>query len=97
MKRSSGFRSKTRHILKKSLNAKGMRPLGYLLMDYKVGDKVLISIDPATHKGQPHRRFHGKRGIIREKRGRAYVVSVENGSATRTIITLPQHIRSFPA
>ncbi|RJX15986.1 50S ribosomal protein L21e [Candidatus Bathyarchaeota archaeon] len=95
MKRSKGYRSKTRSLLRKKPRERGLKPLGYLLREYKVGDKVVISIDPATHKGQPHRRYHGKIGTIMEKRGKAYVIAVRDGGKIRKIIALPEHIKIF--
>lgn len=95
MKRSKGYRSKTRSLLRKKPRERGLKPLGYLLREYKVGDKVVISIDPATHKGQPHRRYHGKIGTIMEKRRRAYVIAVRDGGKVRKIIALPEHIKIF--
>ncbi len=95
MKRSKGYRSKTRSLLRKKPRERGLKPLGYLLREYKVGDKVVISIDPATHKGQPHRRYHGKIGTIMEKRGKAYVIAVRDGGKVRKIIALPEHIKIF--
>ncbi|RLG92615.1 MAG: 50S ribosomal protein L21e [Candidatus Hecatellales archaeon] len=95
MKRSKGYRSKTRSLLRKKPRERGLRPLGYLLREYKTGEKVVIYIDPATHKGQPHRRYHGKIGVVMEKRGRAYVVAVRDGGKTRKIIALPEHLKAF--
>jgi large subunit ribosomal protein L21e len=45
-----------------------------------------------VHKGMPHRRFHGKIGVIAEKRGRSYVVNVPQGNAIKEIIVRPEHI-----
>jgi len=93
MKRSKGYKSKTRQLLRKNRRKRGIKPLGYLLINYTKGDRVLISIDPSTAKGQPHRRYHGKTGTILEKRGRAYVVSVKDGGKIRPIIARPEHLK----
>lgn len=69
--------------------------MDYLLTEHNVGEKVVIHLDSAQHKGQPHRRYHGKQGTIAELRGRAYVVRVEDGSKTRKIIARPEHIRAL--
>lgn len=86
----------TRSLLRKKPRERGLKPLGYLLVEYKIGDPVLISLDTSTHKGQPHRRYHGKLGIVTEKRGRAYVLSVQDGGKTRKIIALPEHLKPYP-
>ncbi|MFH1328924.1 MAG: 50S ribosomal protein L21e [Candidatus Bathyarchaeota archaeon] len=95
MKRSQGYRSRTRRLLRKKPRERGIRPLGPLLRDYKAGDKVHIIIEPSEMKGQPHRRYHGRHGIILENRGRAYVVNVKDGNKAKQIIALPDHIRPF--
>ena len=80
-------------MLKRKVGARsGPRPDIYLV-NYPPGSKVAVIIDPATHKGAPHRRYHGKVGTIVEKRGKGYVVSVKLGSKTKYLSLLPEHIK----
>jgi len=90
---SRGLRSRTRSILSKNPKDKGLRSLGYLLRDYKNGEKVVIIIDPATHRGMPYKRFQGAIGEVLEHRGRAYVVKVTEGGKAKKVIARPEHIR----
>ncbi len=92
---SKGFRRRTRQTLRKKPRERGLKPLGYLLTEYRVGDKVVIDIDPSTHKGQPHRRYQGKVGTVLERRGRAYVVGVKMGGKVKQIIALPEHLKRW--
>ncbi|NHJ47762.1 MAG: 50S ribosomal protein L21e [Asgard group archaeon] len=92
MPKSKGYRHSTRKLFKKSPRDKGLQPLGRLLTKYKVGDQVLIKVDPAIQKGMPHRRYHGKFGVISEVRGRAYVVKIKTGNMTKQIIARPEHV-----
>jgi large subunit ribosomal protein L21e len=69
-----------------------MIPLGRLLREYTIGQKVDVIIDPSVAKGQPHRRFHGKVGTILEKRGRAYVVGLKDGEKPKQLIVRPEHL-----
>ena len=94
MKKSRGYRSGTRNVFKKHTRQRGLPPLSRILRKYEPGEKVSIVIDPSVHKGQPHMRFHGKIGTILEKRGRAYVVSVNMGNSRKIIIARPEHLRS---
>ena len=93
MKKSKGYRSRTRKLLKKHVRERGLPPLSRILRVYEPGEKVSIVIDPSIHKGQPHKRFHGKIGTVVGKRGRAYVVSVKLGNSVRTLISRPEHLR----
>jgi large subunit ribosomal protein L21e len=90
---SHGYRKKTRALLRKSPRDRGKSSLSRILYEYRPGDKVIIDIDPSIHKGMPHRRYHGKVGVIIAKRGRAYEVSVTQGDATKEIIVRPEHMK----
>ncbi len=94
VKAPKGFRHRTRKLLRKHIRERGaIPPLSLLLHEYKVGDKVHIKINPAIHKGMPHRRYHGKTGTIIGKRGKCYIVEVYLGNKRKTIIVRPEHIR----
>ena len=92
MPKSKGYRHSTRKLFKKSPRDRGMQSLGRLLIKFKVGDQVLIKVDPAIQKGMPHRRYHGKFGVISEIRGRAYVIKIKVGNTTKDIIARPEHV-----
>jgi len=93
VKKSKGYRRGTRKLLRKHPRKRGLAPLGRLLHEYSIADKVAIIIDPSVHKGQPHRRFHGKIGVVTEKRGRSYVISVRDGDKIKYLTVRPEHIR----
>ena len=92
MKGTRGYKSGTRKLLRKHTRSKGMIPLGRLLREYAPGEKVSIIIDSSVAKGQPHKRFYGKVGEVREKRGRAYVVLVYDGGLRKQLIVRPEHL-----
>lgn len=97
MKRSKGLRSKGRSLLSKHPRKRGIRGLSYLLVEYKVGDKVVLDIDSSSIGTAPHRRYHGLTGVIIGKRGRAYVIETKLGDKTKIVITTPEHIRPLKA
>jgi large subunit ribosomal protein L21e len=70
-----------------------MPPLGRVLVNYDIGDKVDIVIDSSQQRGQPHRRFHGKIGDVQLKQGKAYLISLKDGNKTKTLIIRPEHLR----
>jgi len=92
MRKSHGYRSRTRKLLKKKTREKGKIGLSKLLHEDKPGDKVVIKLNPTVHKGMPHRRYHGRVGTIKAKRGRSYVISITQGNAVKTIIARPEHL-----
>ena len=91
-KSPGGIQRKTRKVFKKNPREKGMAPLGRLLREYKSGEKVVIKIDSSIHKGMPHKRYYGKVGVVKEERGRAYVVEIREDTKIKKIITRPEHI-----
>ena len=93
VKSSKGYRARTRRLLRKSPRNRGMPPLGRILTDYQVNDKVDIVIDPSQQGGQPHRRFHGKVGEIYQKQGKAYLIRLNDGNKQKTLVVRPEHMR----
>jgi len=92
MRKSKGYRVRTRSLLTKEPRERGKTRLSKLLYEYEPGANVTIRIDPSVQKGMPHKRYHGKIGTIINKRGRSYVVSVTQGDAVREIIVRPEHL-----
>lgn len=86
------MRKKTRDKLSKKVRARGISPVVRAIQDFKEGDKVHVLIDPSKHKGMPHPKFHGKTGEVIGKRGRAFVLKVADGDASKTVIAIPEHL-----
>ena len=89
MPKSRGYRRKTRALFR----AKPRSPLGSLLREYKVGERVIIDIDPSQTKGMPHRRFQGSVGNIEAIRRRSLIISVPVGDKMKQVIARYEHIR----
>jgi large subunit ribosomal protein L21e len=87
--RSRGIRRKTRYIFQRNF----VRGLSYLLHDYNVGDKVVITIDPSEHKGMPHRRFQGKVGVVNSVGRRTLTVKVNIGNKEKSVTARLNHIK----
>jgi len=41
----------------------------------------------------PHRRFHGKIGVIKGQRGRSYIIEVKFGDKVKETIVRPEHLK----
>jgi large subunit ribosomal protein L21e len=90
MPRSHGSKRKSRSILTKSNILRG---ISYLLINYKIGDKVIVNIDPSEHNTMPHRRYQGKIGIIQEIGKRIIKVSVPIGNKEKILQTKRNHLK----
>ena len=95
MRKSKGYRSKTRRLLRKSPRERGKMRLSKLLHEYQPGNSVVIKIDPSVQKGMPHRRYHGKVGKVVGVRGKSYIVSVTQGDAVKEIVVRPEHLEPY--
>jgi large subunit ribosomal protein L21e len=91
-RKSKGYRRKTRSLLSRSPRERGKTGLSKIIHEYKPGERVVVKIDPSVHKGMPHRRYHGKIGVIVNKRGRSYILNVTQGRTVKEISVRPEHL-----
>jgi len=92
---SKGYYSGTRSLLRKPQRERGKPQISKLLHEYELGSEVIIKMNSSVQKSMPHKRFHGKIGVIQEKRGRGYVVNVPQGEAVKTIIVRCEHLEPY--
>jgi large subunit ribosomal protein L21e len=79
--------------MSKRVRQRGLTSVNKVLENYEEGQRVNIVIDPAFHKGMPHRRYHGRTGVVKGTRGRAVVVDIKLGKAQKTLLIRPEHLR----
>lgn len=95
MRGSKGYYTGTRSLLRKPVRARGKLYISKLLQEYALGSEVIIKMNSSVQKSMPHKRFHGKIGTIKEKRGRGYVVSVPQGNMVKDIIVRAEHLEPY--
>lgn len=93
VKNSHGFRSRTRGLMSKRVRQKGLSSPSKVLVDYEEGQRVDIVIDSGFHRGMPHKRYQGRTGVVKGLRGRAVIVDVNLGKATKTLIIRREHLQ----
>ena len=91
MRAGRGFRTGTRRKFKKPHKEKFT--VERFLKEFKVNQKVLIDADPSSPKNMPHYRYKGKVGVVKKKRGRAYVVNIMIGNKEKTLMLKPEHLK----
>lgn len=94
MPHSHGYRSRTRKLLTKKRN-EGFSDNLLKLNKMRRGEKVVIILNPVYHKGMPHKRYHGKIGIIQGRRGHAFEILVSKGDKNVLLIVPPEHLKPF--
>ena len=92
MVKSKGKRSKTRNKYRKNVREKGKTSISKIIQDFEIGTKARIKVDPSVHDGQPHRKFHGRTGIIVGKQGKAFMLKVKDGNNSKKVISRPEHL-----
>jgi len=91
--RRGGNRRKTRSKLTKDTGTRGKLSLRNYLQTFKEGEKVILKPDSIIQRAMPYRRFHGKTGIIKAKKGNCYEVSIKDFKKEKTIIAHPIHLK----
>ena len=91
VKRSKGFRSRTRKKLRKKPYSRAT--ITKFLQEFEVGQKVAIDLESSSQKGMPHPRYQGRIGKVIGKRGKSYIIEVVDGKKIKKIISRPEHLR----
>ncbi|MBS7613718.1 hypothetical protein KEJ48_05700, partial [Candidatus Bathyarchaeota archaeon] len=63
---SKGFRRKTRKLLRLRRRESPLKVTS-ILREYRLNEPVVVDINPSIHKGMPHKRYHGRVGVVVEK------------------------------
>jgi len=92
-KRVGGVRRGSRSKLKKNLRSRSKISLTRYFQEFKEGQKVVLSAEPAVQKGLYCSRHHGRQGIIQKKRGKCYEVLVKDIGKQKKVIVHPVHLK----
>ena len=91
-KRIGGSRRKSRHKFRKNVRDHGKISIKNYIQKFSIGDKVYLKAEPAVQKAIYHVRFHGKAGVILNKRGRCYEVLIKDFNSDKKLILHPVHM-----
>ncbi len=87
VRKSYGSKRGTR----KKLVVKNKPSITRYLREFTVGDRIHINI-LASSRAIPCARLHGKTGFVVEKRGRAYVVKINDLNKEKILTVMPEHM-----
>jgi len=93
MPSSNGPLHGTRNKLRNKPRDRGTSPPQGSVEEFEAGEKVHLDIDPSVPDGRFHPRFNGHTGTVEGEQGRAYKVTIVDGSKEKTIIAKPAHLR----
>ena len=92
VRRLDGARKGSRYKMQKSQRKKGKISITQYFKEFKEGEKAVLKAEPAYQKGMYPLKFHGKSGVVRQKRGSCYEVGVNDGKE-KTILVHPVHMK----
>jgi len=81
-------------MIRKRIREKGKLPLSRIFKRFNEGDKVVLVHNLSFPRAFPY-RIQGKTGVIKGKRGRAYIVDLKDGNKTKTFITNQIHMKKI--
>lgn len=93
--RIGGMRRKTRHKLSKTIRTRGKISTSRYFKQFSAGDYVLLDAEPAVQKGMYNPIFHGKSGVVLQKRGKAYAVQISDKGVKKILVVHPVHLRGY--
>lgn len=93
VKKIGGFRRKTRKKLSKHIREKGKISISKYFQSFRIGERVVLSADPAIQKGIYNPVFHGKSGIISAKTGNCYSVLIQDKNKQKMLVVHPVHLK----
>ena len=93
VQRIGGSRRKTRHKMAKNVRDKGKLSLTRYFQEFKNGDQVYLVAEPSYHGGTYHLMYHGKAGIVLDKKGTCYEVQIQDHNMAKMLIVHPVHLK----
>ena len=94
-KRSHGYQSGCRRMLTRKPRNKGKVSIVKQLKSFKIGDNVLVKVEPMIKENLIHKRFMNKSGVIIEKRGKAYRVRINDLNKKKDVLVMPVHLKKL--
>ena len=92
-KRIGGMRRKTREKLSRPKSQKGKVSITRYFQVLKKGDRVRLAANSSVHHGMYFPRFHGKTGVVLQKKGNCYEIQIYDFTKAKTLIVHPVHLK----
>ncbi len=92
-KRKGGYRRKSRYKLTRDKRQRGKLSLRKYLAEYAPGDRVFLKPDSIIQKSMPDPKFIGKTGVIGNKIGSCYEVTINDFKKEKKLIIHPFHLK----
>jgi large subunit ribosomal protein L21e len=79
---------------RKPVRTRGKLQLSRYFQELKIGDFVAISREPAVQSSFPE-RLQGITGVVKEKKGKVYIIKIKDGNKEKDILIEPIHLKKI--
>ena len=93
--RYGGSRYRTRKTFRKNCKEHGKISITRYFQKLENGEHVILKVEPAVQKGMYHARFHGYPATVVGKRGRCYLVMINDQGKKKELIVHPIHLKKL--
>lgn len=81
-------------VKRKKIRERGKIRFSLAFQDLKIGDIVAVDIEKTKHPKFP-KRLQGRTGIVDEKRGRAFLIKINDINKEKNFIIDPLHLKKI--
>lgn len=81
-------------VRSKKIRTKGKISFSLYFQKLKQGDRVSVVKEEAIASNFPE-RLQGRTGVVKEKRGKAYVVEIKDSNKLKSFIIEPIHLKKI--
>jgi len=81
-------------VRRKKARTRGKLQLSKYFQEFKEGDAVAVKREVSIKASFP-KRLQGKTGLIKEKRGKAYLTVIKDQNKEKTFIIEPIHLKKI--
>ena len=81
-------------IKRKNVREQGKLKLSKYFQEFKEGDRIAVVREHSLNPGFP-KRIQGLSGVVIGHRGRACIIQIKEGRATKTHIMEPVHLKKL--
>jgi len=81
-------------VRRKSVRTRGKLKLSEYFREFKEGDNVAVAREKAINGSFP-KRLQGRTGVIKSKRGKAYVVEIKDQAKPKEFLITPVHLKKI--
>ncbi|MBU2104169.1 MAG: 50S ribosomal protein L21e [Nanoarchaeota archaeon] len=79
---------------KKLIRTRGKLKLSRYFQELEKGDKVAVILEPAVQPRIP-KRLQGRTGVVEDKKGRVYVVRINDQDQVKKFLIEPIHLKKM--